>query len=360
MVRQAPAGHDRPAAGNDAGHALRGQRHKRQAHAGVDGHVVHALLALLDDRVAEDLPGQVLSHAIDLLQCLVDRNRADRDGGVAQDPLAGGVDVVARGQVHHGVGTPAGGPAQLVHLLADGRGDRGVANVGVDLGQKRVADDHRLALRVVHVVRDDRLARGDLLAHLLHVAVLAQRHELHLRGDLPAAGVRHLRHALAFRGAQRRAAGSAPLLGGGAALGGTGAVVKQIALASLVLRNVAAGGDPLAAQRGQALFRLRPWAAGAVELHGLVRAGGGVIQRDRGLGDLESVLTQRCVAVLAVDFLSVGVSHDTPSTSFAGANRTGSDGARAACSAISAPTLGRPCGIASSSVAAYRTAPPLR
>ena len=67
VVGEAPAGHDRAAAGDDAGDALGGQRHEGEAYAGVDGHVVHALLALFDDGVTEDLPGQVLGDAVNLL-----------------------------------------------------------------------------------------------------------------------------------------------------------------------------------------------------------------------------------------------------------------------------------------------------
>ena len=53
---QAPLGHDRAAAADDAGHALGGHRHIAQQHAGVDGEVIHALFGLLDQRVAEDFP----------------------------------------------------------------------------------------------------------------------------------------------------------------------------------------------------------------------------------------------------------------------------------------------------------------
>ncbi len=60
VMRQAPLGHDGAAARDDAGDAVRGQRHLGQAHAGMDGEVVHALLGLLDQRVAEDFPGQIL------------------------------------------------------------------------------------------------------------------------------------------------------------------------------------------------------------------------------------------------------------------------------------------------------------
>jgi hypothetical protein len=59
VMREAPLGHDRAAARDDAGHAPGGQRDVGEADAGVDGEVVDALLGLLDQRVAEDLPGEV-------------------------------------------------------------------------------------------------------------------------------------------------------------------------------------------------------------------------------------------------------------------------------------------------------------
>ena len=55
------------------------QRDVAKQHAGVHGEVVHPLLRLLDQGVAIDLPGQVLRHAADFLQRLVDRHRPDRD-----------------------------------------------------------------------------------------------------------------------------------------------------------------------------------------------------------------------------------------------------------------------------------------
>ena len=78
MMRQAPLRHDRAAAGDDAGDAVDGERHVVQAHAGVDREVIDALLRLLDERVAEDLPGQVLGDAAHLLERLIDRHGADR------------------------------------------------------------------------------------------------------------------------------------------------------------------------------------------------------------------------------------------------------------------------------------------
>src|SRR5499426_1975180 len=76
----------------------------------VDGEVVDTLLGLLDERVAVDLPGELLGLAIHLLERLVDRHGAERGRRVAEDPLACLVDVLTRRQVHDGVGTPAGRP----------------------------------------------------------------------------------------------------------------------------------------------------------------------------------------------------------------------------------------------------------
>ena len=80
VVGEAPFGHDRAAARHDARHPLRRHRDVGQAHSGVDGEIVDALLGLLDQGVAVDLPGQVLGDSADLLQRLVDRDGADRDG----------------------------------------------------------------------------------------------------------------------------------------------------------------------------------------------------------------------------------------------------------------------------------------
>src|SRR5690606_37131602 len=137
------------------------------AHPGVDGEVVHALLGLLDQRFAEDLPGEVLGDAADFLERLVDRDGADGHGRVADDPFAGVVDVAARAEVHHGVGAPADRPDHLVDFGGDVGGDRGVADVGIDLDEEVAADRHRLGFGVVDVRGDDRAAAGDLVAHEL-------------------------------------------------------------------------------------------------------------------------------------------------------------------------------------------------
>jgi len=78
VARQAPFGHDRAAARDDAGNPLRSQRNVFQPHAGVNGEVVDALLGLLDQRVLEHFPIQLGRVAVDLLQRLVDRHGTDR------------------------------------------------------------------------------------------------------------------------------------------------------------------------------------------------------------------------------------------------------------------------------------------
>ena len=193
MVRQAPLGHDRSAARHDAGHAPGGHRHVAQQHAGMDGEVVDTLLGLLDERVAIDLPGEIFGPAADLLERLVNRHGADRHRRVAQDPLAGLVDLLPGRQVHHRVGAPQRRPAQLLDFFLDRRRHRRVADVGVDLHQEVAADDHRLELEVVDVGRDDRAAARDLVADEGRRQALAAGDERHLGRDLALAGIVELR-----------------------------------------------------------------------------------------------------------------------------------------------------------------------
>ena len=57
VVSKAPPRHDGATAADNAGNAIARQRYIGQEHAGVNGHIVHALFALLDDGIAEDFPG---------------------------------------------------------------------------------------------------------------------------------------------------------------------------------------------------------------------------------------------------------------------------------------------------------------
>ena len=131
----------------------------------MDGEVVHALLGLLDQGVAEDFPGQVLGLAVHLFQRLVDGHGADRHRAVAQDPFAGFVDVLAGRQIHDGIGAPADAPDHFLDFFVDRRGERGIADVAVDLHQEVAADDHRLQFGMVDVGGNDGAAAGHFVAH---------------------------------------------------------------------------------------------------------------------------------------------------------------------------------------------------
>ena len=165
MPRQAPLGHDRAAARDDAGDAVGGERHVSEPHAGVDGEIVDALFALLDQRVLVTFPVELDRIAVDLLQRLIDRHGADRHRRIAQDPFARVVDVAAGREVHHRVGAPADRPHHFLDFFLDRGGDGGVADIGVDLHQEIAADDHRLEFGVVDVGRDDGAAARDFAAH---------------------------------------------------------------------------------------------------------------------------------------------------------------------------------------------------
>ncbi len=67
----------------------------------------------------------LLRIAVYLLEGLVDRDRADRHRRVAHNPFTRGVDVPARGEVHHGVGAPTDGPHHLLDFFGDRRRDGG-------------------------------------------------------------------------------------------------------------------------------------------------------------------------------------------------------------------------------------------
>ncbi|VUX31726.1 Uncharacterised protein [Bifidobacterium pseudocatenulatum] len=83
MMLQTPFSHNRTATRNDARHAVRRQWHETQQHTGMNRHIVHTLLALLDHRVAEQFPAELGSVILHLFECLIHWHGADRHGGVA-------------------------------------------------------------------------------------------------------------------------------------------------------------------------------------------------------------------------------------------------------------------------------------
>ncbi len=130
----------------------------------MDGEVIDALLGLLDEGIAIQFPGKVFGFAVHFFERLIDGHGTDGHGAVAQDPFAGGVDVLAGAEVHDGVSAPLGGPTHFFDFFLDAAGDGAVADVGVDFHQEVAADDHGLALGVVDVQGDDGAACGDFAA----------------------------------------------------------------------------------------------------------------------------------------------------------------------------------------------------
>lgn len=66
VVRNAPFRVDRSPSADDTRQAVGRVRYESKQKTGVDGEVVHPLLGLLDKRVAEHLPSEILSNAIHL------------------------------------------------------------------------------------------------------------------------------------------------------------------------------------------------------------------------------------------------------------------------------------------------------
>ena len=163
MMGQTPLGHDGTATGHNASGTLGRHWHVMQAHASVDGEVVDALLCLFNQRVTENLPGQVFGSAADFFQCLIDGHGADGNRRVADNPFTGFMDILAGRQIHDGVGTPASAPGELLDLFLDGRTDRRVADVAVDFYQEVATDDHRFGFRVIDIVGNNRPAAGNFV-----------------------------------------------------------------------------------------------------------------------------------------------------------------------------------------------------
>ena len=109
------------AARNDARHAVRGERHETQQHAGMNGEIIHALLGLFDERVAENFPGEVLGLAADFFERLINRHGANRHGRISQNPFARRVNIFAGGQIHDRVRAPLGRPAHFFDFFLDAK-----------------------------------------------------------------------------------------------------------------------------------------------------------------------------------------------------------------------------------------------
>src|SRR5262249_15621070 len=105
-MREAPLGHDGAAAGNDARDAMGSERNVAKQDPGVNGEIIDSLIALLDESVAIDFPGEFLGLAADFLECLVNGDGSDGDRGIANNPLTRLMNIFAGGKIHDGIGAP--------------------------------------------------------------------------------------------------------------------------------------------------------------------------------------------------------------------------------------------------------------
>src|ERR1700686_4114208 len=181
-------------------------------HAGMDGHVVHALLGLLFNDFQHEAEGQVLwtTHAGNRF---VDRDGANRNGRSINNGFADFGDVAAGGKVHHGVGAIMYGVVQLLQFFVNVGGRGRIADVGVDLAFAGDADAHGFQVAVVHIGGNNQAAASDFAADQFGVDLLAPSYKAHLFGDYAATRPVHLRHiAVAVRRRMIAVSFSAPLI----------------------------------------------------------------------------------------------------------------------------------------------------
>jgi hypothetical protein len=164
VVLHHPLGQNGAAAAHDAGDALRRERNILHQHAGVNGHIVHALLGLLFDDFEHDVAGQIF-HAPHARERFIDGHGADGYGRIGDDGSANGGNVAAGGEIHHGIGAVLHRVAEFFQLAFDIGGHGRVADIRVDLALRRDADGHRLEIRVVDIGRNDHAAARYFIAH---------------------------------------------------------------------------------------------------------------------------------------------------------------------------------------------------
>ena len=140
------------------------ERHDIAQHAGVDGHVVHALLPPAPRSSRASPRGVEVLH-------VASRARAPRRSAPCRSGPGCARRMASRMRwmsppVERSITVSAPylrQTCELLELLVDVGGDGGVADVRVDLARRGDADGHRLELRVVDVGGDDHPPARDLL-----------------------------------------------------------------------------------------------------------------------------------------------------------------------------------------------------
>ena len=102
-------------------------------------------------------------------------------------------NIAAGGKIHHGIGAVVHGAMQLFELLSDLGGDRGIADIGVDLAAEGHADAHRFERAVMDIGGNDGAAAGHFAAHEFGFDLFAAGDVFHFFGDDAVAGEVHLR-----------------------------------------------------------------------------------------------------------------------------------------------------------------------
>jgi hypothetical protein len=204
LVVAHPHGQQRAAPAHDSGDAVAHQGQEFAQHAGVDGHVVHALLGLLFDHLEHQADAQIF-RSLHARQRFVNWHGAHGYGRSLDDRPADLRDVAAGRKVHHCVAAELHRVSEFLQLLVHIRCDRGIADIRVDFAFKRDADAHRLEVLVVDIRGDDGAAALHLAAHELGRQAFTPRDIVHLTGNHALAGVVHLADVSApVRGRRRR------------------------------------------------------------------------------------------------------------------------------------------------------------
>ncbi len=155
-------------------------------------HVIHALRSLLFDYFEHHLGIQVFNpfHARNRF---VNGHGADGNGRIAQNGFANFVNIAAGGKIHHRVSAIVHGGVQLFQFFFNFRRDGRVADVGVDLAQRRHTDRHRLELRMVDIGGNNHAAAGNFVTHQLGGQLFAVGNVTHFFRDHTPTGIVHLR-----------------------------------------------------------------------------------------------------------------------------------------------------------------------
>ena len=194
VVFHHPLGHDRAAAGDDAHQALHRVRDVTEEETRMERHEVDALLGLGADDVQEEGRIHLGDVALEAGDGLVDRHGAERLRGRVEHALADRLDVLADGEIHHEIGARRKGDGELLKFVTLAGMRHRATEVRVDLRREQAPDADRVAVRVVDVERNHRLARRNGVADRLGGKPFVGGDDLHGLGDDALAGRFKLRH----------------------------------------------------------------------------------------------------------------------------------------------------------------------